>query len=215
MAYIIQKFEAFDLWKIEQHETDDFTTFVLRIYYEHHLQIPAPIAEVEACIKEDRRLAPHSHFYALKTKEGKIFGTINACLWNGKDELAIEREYAINVNELIKTQGLNPHQVWHIGRFAIDRKIINQHKALRVSQGLYFRLLMTCAFAHICTHPENLMVVESDEKLYKTGKLLGIFTQPLGESHFILGSNALPVMDTGAGLLPFFNKHKHLLRYVQ
>ena len=214
MAKFLQNFGAFDLWKMEQNDLADFTTFVLRIYYEHHLQTPAPIEEVEACIEEDQRLCSHTHFYALKTKDGNIFGTINACLWDGKEKLAIEREYDLDLKRLIETRGLNPPEVWHMGRFAIDSKIINQNEALRATQGLFFRLLMTLAFAHVSRLPDNLMIAECDKKLQNILIKLGIFSEELSEEHFVLGSQALPILNTGAGLHLFVEKHKHLLNHV-
>jgi hypothetical protein len=214
MGYILQNFKVFDLWKMEQNDLVDFTKFVLRIYYEHHLNVPAPIDEVEMCIKEDELLYPHTHFYALKTKEGNFFGAINACLWDGIEELAIEREYNLNLKQLIKARGLNPSEIWHVGRFAIDRKLINQNQILRKSQGFYFKLLMTYAFAHVCTHSDNLMIAECDKKLQGTLVKLGIVSEELSKGHFVLGSEALPILNTGAGLRPFVEKHKHLLNYV-
>lgn len=83
MGKLLQTFETFDLWKPEQSDLVDFTKFVLRIYYRHHLHVSAPIEEVEACIKEDLTFFASTHFYELKTKEGEIFGTINVRLWDG------------------------------------------------------------------------------------------------------------------------------------
>jgi hypothetical protein len=214
MARFLQRFDAFDLWKMEQDDLADFTKFVLRIYYEHHLQTPAPIEEVEACIKEELQLYPDTHFYALKTKDGNIFGTINACLWDGKEKLAIEREYDLDLKQLIETRGLNPPQVWHIGRFAIDRKFINENQSLRALQGLYFKLLIVHAFAHISTHPDNLAIAECDRKLQSILVRLGISSEELGSERFVLGSQALPILNTGAGVRAFVDKHKHLLSYV-
>jgi len=215
MGKLLRDFGTFDLWKIEQNDLADFTKFVLRIYYEHHMHVSAPMDEVEACIKEDERLYPYTHFYAVKTKDGKTFGTINACLWNGKESLAIEREYNLDLKQLIKARGLTPPQIWHMGRFAIDRPIINQYETLRDTQGLFFKLLMAHAFAHVSAHPDNLMIAECDRKLQNTLVKLGVFSEELSEGHFVLGSEALPILNTGAGLQSFVEKHKHLLSYVQ
>lgn len=214
MGYVLQNFDAFDLWRIEHCDLADFTKFVLRINYEHHLNVNPPAEEIEAYIKEDERLHKCTHSYALKTKAGQIFGTINACLWDGKAEMAIERIYNISISQLIEARNSTPPEVWHIGRFAIDRKIIEQNESLRAKQGFFFKLLMTQAFAHICTNPDNLMIVECDKKLWKTGKLFGIFSESLSDGLFVLGSETLPVIDTGAGLRPFYRKHKHLLGHV-
>jgi len=211
---LLQKFGDFELWRIEFPDVASFTKFVFSVYYEHHWQSEPPIEEVEACIKEDLARYSYTHFYALKTKDGRIFGTINASLWQDTYTLAFEREYNINISELIKTRGLNPPQVWHVGRFAIDRKFINQNEKLKAKQGLFFKLLMTCAFAHVCTHPDNLMIVESEVKLWRIGKLLGISCEALGESRMVLGSESFPAIDTGAGLQPFVDKHKYLLKYA-
>jgi len=210
----LQDFEHFDLWKVELPDLADFTRFVLRIYYEHHLQIPAPIEEVETCIKEDEYRYERTHFYAVKTKSGEIFGAVNASLWDGKNKLTIEQEYNLDIKQFLKTRGLNPPQIWHTGRFAIDRKIINQNQTLRVMQGFYFKLLLTCAFSHVCTNPENVMIAECDEKLQKALVALGIYSEELSKGNFVLGSMALPILNTGAGLQSFFEKHKHLLGYV-
>jgi hypothetical protein len=214
MKIALNHFETFDLCKVKECDLADFTKFVLRIYYEHHLQVPPPIDEVEACIKEDKHLFKHSHFYALKTKEGEIFGTVNACLWNGEDELAIEREYNLDIKQLLKMRGLNPPQVWHIGRFAIDRQFINQNEKLKRFHVFYFKLLLTCAFSHVCIHPDNLAIAECDKKLQKTLVGLGVFSEELSKGHFVLGSEALPILNTGVGVQPFFDKHKHLISHV-
>ena len=213
MALLLQNFETFDLWQEEFCDVADFTRFVFGVYYEHHWQSSPPIEEVVACIREDETRFPHTHFYTLRTKQGKIFGAINASLWQGTYQLAFEREYNLSIRELIKTRNLNPPQVWHVGRFAIDRKFINQHETLKATQGLFFKLLMTCAFTHVCTHPNNLMIVESEVKLWRIGKLLGISCETLAEARMVLGSESFPAIDTGAGLQSFVDKHKHLLCY--
>ncbi|MDR2906431.1 MAG: hypothetical protein LBU91_00360 [Bacteroidales bacterium] len=81
MGKLLLNFEAFDLWKIEREDLTDFTKFVVQINYEHHLQTSAPAEEIEAYIKKDEHIFDeNAHFYALKTKNGQIFGTINAHL---------------------------------------------------------------------------------------------------------------------------------------
>ena len=214
MATLLQNFETFDLWKIEQHDLADYTKFVLRIYYEHHLHVPAPIEEVEACIKEDEERYSLTHFYALKTKNGQTFGTINVSKWNGKDEFAIDKEYGLNAKELIKTRGLTPPEIWHIGRFATDRQIINSNRELRLLQVLYFKLLLTCVFHHICAYPDNVMFAECDIKLQKTLNTLGIFSEELAEPQMILGSETVPIFNNGAGLQQFYDNHKYLIPNV-
>ncbi len=214
MSCLLQDFGTYELWKIGKQDLAEFTKFVLCIYYGHHQNISPPVKEVEDCIKEDEHLYPCSHFYALKTKEGQIFGTINVCLWNGEEKLAIEREYNLDIKQLIKERGLTPPEIWHIGRFAIDRNIIKQNETLKTSQAVFFKLLMTLVFAHICRFPSNVVIVECDKKLYKTGKLLGIFSEQLSDERFVLGSQALPIIDTGAGLQFFFDRHKHLISHI-
>jgi len=214
MSYILQSFETFDLWKIEQPNLAEFTKFVVQINYGHHLQTSAPIEEIEACIKEDEYCCQDKHFYALKTKCGKIFGTINAWLWNGKDELAMEQEYNLDVKQIIKAKGLNPPQIWYTGRIAIDRKLIAQSQELRALKVFYFKLLLTCLFNHVCTNPENVTIASIDTKMHKAFIKLGICCEELGDGHFTMGSEAIPVLNTGAGVQPFFEKHKHLLNYV-
>jgi len=214
MGKLLQNFETFDLWREELCDIANFTQFVFDVYYEHHWQSQPPKEEVDACIKEDLARFPYTHYYALKTKEGQIFGTINTALWQGTYELAFEREYNLNIRELIKTRELNPPQVWHVGRFAIDRKFINQNESLKATQGLFFKLLMTCAFMPVCADPNNLMIAESEVQLWKIGKRLGIFSETLSESRMVLGSESFPVLDTGSGLQPFVDNHKHLLSYA-
>jgi len=214
MGKLLQNFEAFDLWKEELCDVANVTKFVFDVYYEHFWKSQPPIEEVEACIKEDLTRYPNTHLYTLKTKDGQIFGAINAVLWKGTYELAFEREYNLNIRELIKTRGLNPPQVWHLGRFAIDRKFVNENQVLKGTQTLFFKLLMTCAFSHVCTDPNNIMIAESEVQLWKVGKLLGISSEILGEARMVLGCESLPVIDTGAGLQSFVDKHKHLLNYV-
>jgi|GEM_PF-2034241 len=214
MAKLLQNFEAFDLWEEELCDIANFTQFVFGVFYEHHWQSQPPVEEVEACIKEDLARYPNTHFYTLKTKDKRIFGSITACLWNGEPKLTLEREYNLNIRELIKARGLNPPQMWHLGRIAIDRNIINQDQMLKKTQGMFFKLLMTCAFSHVCTDPNNIMIAESEVQLWKVAKLLGISSEILGEARLSLGTESFPVIDTGAGLQPFVNKHKHLLNYV-
>ena len=214
MGKLLQSYEAFDLWKIEREDLTDFTKFVIRIFYEHHMQILPPIEEVETCIKEDADIFDNAHFYALKTKNGQIFGTINAYLWDRTSRLVMEQEYNININEEVEKRKLNPPQIWYSGRLAIDRKLINESEELKTKQMFFFRLLITCAFLHVCTHPENLLVSEFDSKLQKTFVKLGVNSEPLSEEKFVLGSDALPILNTGAGLQAFVDRHKHLISYV-
>jgi hypothetical protein len=213
MGILLQDFETFDLWEEELDDVENFTKFVFGVYYEHHWQSFPPIEEVEACVKEDLARYPHTHFYTLKTKQGRIFGTINASVWLGTYELAFEQEYNLSIRGLIETRDLAPPQVWHIGRFAIDRKFINENETLSAKQMFFFKLLMVCAFVHVCKDPNNLMIVESEVKLWRIGKLLGISTEALGEARMVLGSESFPAIDTGAGLKSFVDKHKHLLCY--
>jgi hypothetical protein len=213
MGRLLQNFGAFDLWQIEESDLTDFTKFVLRINYQHHLGTLPPDEEIEAYVKEDERLHKHSYSYALKTTCGKFFGTINVCLWDGEEELAIEREYKLSVKKLVNSLNVKPYQIWHIGRFAVDRKEVSQNDTLKAYQGLYFKLLLTCAFTHICADPSNVMIAECDRKLHEIVKRLNIFSESLSEGQIILGSEALPIINTGAGLQPFYDKHKHLIRY--
>jgi len=214
MAKLLQKFEHFDLWKIEHPDLAEFTKFVLRVNYEHHLKTTAPIEEVETNIEKDQYNSQDKCFYVLKTKDGKIFGTIMAWLWDGNGTLDLEKDYDLDVKHLIKTRGLNPPQIWYTGRIAVDRTIVNQSEELKAQQGLYFKLLLTVCFAHICTHPENAMVSEFDYRMHKTYVKLGIVSEELAETRFTLGSEAVPILNTGAGLQPFVDKYKHLLNYV-
>jgi hypothetical protein len=119
----------------------------------------------------------------------------------------------LNIKELIKKLGLNPPQVWHVGRLAIDRQIINENPALRATQGIFFKKLITHAFAHICTHPDNLAIAECDRKLHSTLVRMGIASKELSAGHIIWGSEALPILNTGTGVQAFVEKHKHLLYY--
>ena len=215
MGKLLQNFEAFDLWKIEREDLAEFTKFVIRIFYEHHLQTAPPDDEVEACVKEDERVFnENAHFYALKTKDGRIFGTINAYLWDRESELEMEREFNISINDEVAKRNLDPPQIWYSGRLAIDRKIINESDELKAKQVHFFRMLITCAFLHVCTHPENLLVSEFDSKLQKTFIKLGVSSELLSDEKFVLGSGALPILNTGAGLQKFVDRHKHLLNYV-
>jgi hypothetical protein len=214
MAILLQSFNDFDLWKIEREDLVDFTKFVLRVNYEHHLQTSPPIEEVEACVKKDKDSFSLTHCYAMKTKNGQTFGTINVSKWNGRDEFDIDKEFNLNVKELIKTRGLTPPEIWHIGRFATDRKIINSNRELRLLQAFYFQLLLTCVFHHICAFPDNVMFAECDIKLQKTLNTLGIFSEELAEPHIILGSETVPIFNTGAGLQQFYDNHKHLIPNV-
>lgn len=213
MGKLLQTFDTFDLWKMDRHDLVEYTSFVVRINYEHHLQILPPTAEIEACVKKDEENFPFSHFYALKTKDGKIFGTINASLWDEQKVSAFERDFKVNITQILKTKK-SPPQIWHIGRFAIDRKAIKQNKTLLAKQVFYFKLLPTCAFAHVCTDPNNLLIIDTDPKIFEISKRFGVFYKQLGEAQFVMGSNVLPAINTGTGLMPFFEKHKHLLNYV-
>ncbi len=57
------------------------------------------------------------------------------------------------------------------------------------------------------------MIAECDRKLQKAFFALDIFCEELSSGHFVLGSEALPILNTGAGLHKFVEKYRHLFKH--
>lgn len=57
------------------------------------------------------------------------------------------------------------------------------------------------------------MIIKCDEKLRETVKKLDIYLEALSTKRFILGSQIVPIINTGVGLLPFYeNINTYLLK---
>jgi hypothetical protein len=201
------KYQDYSLWKISGKNIRQIAEFVVKTNYKRHQNDVYP-QDIEEKINEvyeyEKEFKDNSIFYILKDGENNIIGSIRVMKWNGISVLPIQREFHIEIENL----GLPLNNIWHIGRFAVNSgvesfEIIN-----------LFKILLICAFRHICENKENVLLAECDKKLLITIKRLGVKIKELGTSSFCLGSETFPIITDAEGLAPFMeNNYMYLWNY--
>jgi hypothetical protein len=139
-----------------------------------------------------------------------MIGVIRAIKWNRKDRLPIEYDFNLDLNNLILGLNLQPKQVWHIGRFAIDNEAVCSDNILKSKRITILKLLLLCAFSHVMENTDNVAIAECDSKLFDKLRLFNIHSHVIGEPKNYLGSLTVPIINTAHGVREFVESNKEL-----
>jgi hypothetical protein len=195
--------EKTNLERLAENKIIDLAKFVVSENFKHHDQTVSPdeyLNDVADIYEEEIKYRNNSNVFVAKDNFGNISGSIRVLKWNYKDVLPIEKIFGINPTHI--TGNVLSTGVWHIGRFAINKKAGDLN---------LFKKLMVCAIAPICRNQDSIAFAECDSKLLRVLSLMGIQTTVIGESINYLGSETIPVCMNYDGLIGFYNKNKHLV----
>lgn len=212
MKKLLENFEGYSLWVINnEKELRKLSEFVLRVNYKHHLNKDfCPADELQKLYSEDMAALPTSNFYVVYDSKGDLVGAIKSQKWNGQTILPIEKDFNISINNFIGELIPKPHEVIHIGRFAIDQIKIRKCNVLKMKRVAIMKMLLFYALRPVCNHSSNVVFCESDEKLYSKLSLLGVYSKIIGEPKVYLGSKTLPIYSTESGVLDFINQNRQI-----
>jgi len=194
------------LEKLQANQMLDLAEFVVTENFKYHSGDNLPkdyTNDVNAIYKEEVKFYKNSEVYVSKDSFGSIFGAIRVLKWNFIDVLPLQKIFGIN--PLMVSNKSNLNNIYHIGRFAIKKNILDIN---------LFKQLMVCAISPICKNKGNIAFAECDSKLLRTLKILGIKTTVIGKSVNYLGSETIPIVMTFDGLIGFYNKNKHLANNI-
>lgn len=166
--------------------------------------------EIEEVVNDDIDHFNHAYFYAIKNSDNKIIGTVKVCLWDEGLIFPLQRHFGIEIKDFINELSFRPNNIWHLGRLAVDHEEISLDPILNKNRVAIFKVLLLAAFRHICTDNNNIMIAECDSRLNEKVKLLGINSIPIGKSRQYLGSETIPIYNTGKELKQFLNKYRHV-----
>ncbi|GHT34338.1 hypothetical protein FACS189434_10340 [Bacteroidia bacterium] len=203
----IHQLPNYSLWKISENSLAETVRFVVETNYKRYLgNFPCDMEEeIKFIYNNEKQYFPHSCFYVIKDNhKQKIIGSIRITHWTPKIHLPIQNKFGVDIESITKQKNVSTDHIWHIGRFAID------YQTLGKSSVLLLKTLLVNGFQMPYTDKNAILLAELDKRLFEKLKLLGIHAIQAGKSEIELGSETVPVYITSQGLLPFFEKHKHL-----
>jgi hypothetical protein len=204
-------YQDFSVWLVSKPNLPQFSHFVANVYRKRYPEITGASCNsmITEMAEEDIKYCKQAFFYAIKSKDGKVAGTIRVCKWQDGMVFPMERIWCVSVPDLMRKLPFVPPQVWHLGRFAVDRDVVVSDPRLRKAYTSLFKTLLIMAFRHICSHENNLMIAECDTRLNDKIKLMGIHLTVAEHQVNYLGSNVVPVYNTGKDLQSFINKYSY------
>lgn len=211
MDTLIKKIPPYTLWCISEKNLIHFSEFVANANYLIHQKKYAPDWEIQDVLEHETELYPHSVFFVLKDAGEQYIGAIRATLWDGTFHLPMDREFGIDIRQVINDRGLHPTEIWHVARFAVHsyKNIglsINFDERLKI-----IRILLSSVIKLICRHDNNVMLAECDERFLNINPFIGIIgNEIIGESLMYLGSPTIPVINTAKNLSLFLEKNNIL-----
>jgi len=191
------------LERLDSKEVYSLSKFVVEENFNHHTEkegVQNINSDILSVYEEEIKYVQNSQIFVCKNDSGNITGSIRVLKWNYIDRLPIQTLFGIN--PFLTLQGAPLHEIWHIGRFAINKNI---------KDSSLFKKLMVCAIAPILTHKDNIAFAECDKKLLRVMSLLGIKAKVVGKSIQYLGSETVPVSFSYEGLIGFYENNKHLV----
>lgn len=215
MRNLICAYNDFSLWEIkEKNELHQLDQFVLKVYYYHHLkQNFYPKNELSVMIQEDIDSLTNSSFFVAFDNNMQIIGTIKLQKWDGENELSIEKDFKVDLKEILRSLPSKPKQIYHIGRFAIDQNLIRRDPGLAQNRLKILKSLMYYALFPVYENKSNIFLCECDNKLLSKLRFLGIFPEVIGSPKIHLGSKTFPIFCGYDGIKEFFNQN-NCLSYV-
>ncbi|MGH1518491.1 hypothetical protein [Chryseobacterium sp. JK1] len=193
------------LKQLELEQLTELAKFVVEENFNHHSENSMPSMEIQDDVQEiyDEELSyfNNSEIFVAKDNTGNIQGSIRVIRWDYKSKLPIQKLF--NINPLDMSFSQNVSSIWHIGRFATNKK--NKDRTL-------FKKLMMYALTPICKDENSIAFAECDSKLLRVMNLMGIKTDIIGDSINYLGSETIPVSMNYDGLKGFYDANRYLVR---
>lgn len=209
MDTLIKDFGHFALWQVSNENINEFAMFVANINYKSHKGGIAPKCEMDAIVYKEQSIYNLSRLFAVKDKNGKYLGTIRTTRWDRKTILPMHEKFGINVSKVLQDRDLDPFEVWHVGRLAVDN-VSDRHANYSLNnRAQILRVLLTQAIMPICSDRSNVLLAECDDRFLKMAPQLNLVnSELLGKPVHYLGSPAVPVMNTATNLEYFINQNK-------
>jgi len=207
----IKQFNGFSLWQISKNNIPEFSSFATEIYTRYcnkHNDITKE--EIQHIIKSDMQHYDWAYFYAIRNTGNAIIATIKVTRWQNTLYFPIHGEFNVDIKKILENLSFVPEEIWHLGRLAIDQRMISSDKHLSKYRLHILKILLIAAFRHICTNDNNIMIAECDARLNEKIRLLGINSISIGNRMMYLGSETIPIYNTGRNLRKFLNTWGHV-----
>jgi len=212
MDRLLKEFGTVSLWKVSFEGLIDFARFVVSTNYETHQHVSEVSQdEVNKVLEQEKILYKHSRLFAIKDEQRKYLGSIRVTLWDGIVDLPITNQFGVDVQKVFKSRHIKPEEVWHVGRLAVNQKILKDKGYSLTHRSMILKILIAQALIPICKKSTNVLLAECDERFLANASNLKLKNFDLvGKPIVYLGSAAIPVMNTVPNLLPFLEINKSL-----
>lgn len=210
MDRLIKDFGTFSLWSVSFEGLAEFAQFVVKTNYKSHQKTYSSCQdEINAVFEQEQNLYFKSKLYAIKDQNCNYLGSIRLSKWSEDITLPITEKFGINLKKLFISKNINPEEVWHVGRLAVNREPLRETGYSLNQRSEILKVLMTQALTPICKKEGNVLLAECDERFLKMAPNFDLTNFELvGKPLHYLGSPAIPVMNTVPNLLPFLEKNK-------
>jgi len=207
----VKQFNSFSLWLTGKDNLPAFSNFVAEINSRYcNKQGIIKEKEIQDILKYDMQHYDWAYFYAIRNIEETIIATIKVTRWQNALYFPIHGEFNVDIEKILENLSFKPEVIWHLGRLAIDQRMIATDKHLSKHRLNILKILLIAAFRHICTNDNNIMIAECDTRLNEKIRLLGINSISIGNSMMYLGSETIPIYNTGKNLRQFLNTYGYV-----
>lgn len=173
-----------------------FNEFVItqnHIYYNQDNPVNTYTHLLDSICSFERFFYDKSIFFIARDENNNIIGTIRSLLWDNSTQLPIETIFGVNLRAYFR--GYDKFKLWHIGRFAIEKRI----NSISLLKDLILK-----AISPIVKRKSLGAVSECDEKLLRVLNILGIESRIIAPAKEYLGSNTIPVFFSYETLCKFY-----------
>lgn len=205
----ITEYGSMALYQIGKNKLPKFSQFVFEMYAYHYFkkyQWYPTVHDLYRMQHSDEEQFGQSVYFAYKSSDQQILGTIKATRKVEDISFPIEYEFNVDLQQVIEEKKLMVNEIWHLGRLAIDANTIRTQK-LPITSRQMLRYLLMHSLSVINQHPDNLMIAESDVLIYEIFHDLGINMQIVGELRHCLGSPTYPVIVTGEDITQWIKQN--------
>jgi hypothetical protein len=207
----VKQFNGFSLWQVSKDNLPAFSSFVAEIYSGYcNKQNIVKEEEIQNILKYDMQHYDWAYFYAIRNTGNTIIATIKVTRWQSSLYFPIHGEFNVDIKRILENLPFKHEEIWHLGRLAIDQRTIATDKQLSKYRLTMLKILLIAAFRHICTNDNNIMIAECDTRLNEKIRLLGINSITVGSSMMYLGSETVPIYNTGRNLRKFLSTYGHV-----
>lgn len=192
-------YKSYKIQKCSKENLKRFNEFVLiqnHLYYNSASSVNNYTNLLDSIYSFELMFYYNSKFFIATDDNNEIVGTIRSLLWDNYTQLPIQTFFGVNI--LAYFNGEKNLKLWHIGRFAI---------AKRINSISLLKALILKAISPIVQHESLGAVAECDEKLLKILKLLGVEATIVAPAKKYLGSNTFPVFFSYQNLYKFYIKN--------